>query len=208
MNRALLFIAGGIAIGLIGAGSYLVLSKRQERIVSPNGAATLTPTPAPQLTTWNDPAGFTLQYQQGLMVNKHDEDSINYAHVEFTMPGKPGNLIVWVKDIPSGVSDTKSWVKNDASLSAGMTFDTLLGGRPAQKILLSGVPKKEIIGSVYDDALFYVETTLDDAGYWSKMTDSITSSFVFKPINVTPTGTAAAGGSDASTSVDEEEVLQ
>ncbi len=203
-------ILGGLCLGLLGAGSYFLFSKNSTNVVSPKGAdANVTPTAAPKMLSWDDPAGFTVSYPEGLIMNKHDEDAVNYAHVEFTSPGKPGSMIIWVKDIPPGVSDTGTWVKKDASLSAGSALDTTLGGQAAQKILLATSPKKEIIGSVYDNALFYIEVALDDGGFWQSTTDSMVQSFVFKPIN-TQAGTSDgnSGSPGDSLSVDEEEVLQ
>lgn len=200
---------GGLALVVFGAGGYLFVSKAGTPVVSPKASEeSATPTIIPKTLTWDDPAGFTISYPEGLILNKHDEDTANYAHVEFTAPGKPGGIVVWVKDIPTGVTDTGSWIKKDASLSAGSALDTVIGGQPGQKILLATVPKKEIIGSVYDDALFYVEITLDAGNYWQGVADSMLQSFTFKPINTQANPPNNTGNSDTSSGVDEEEVLQ
>lgn len=207
MKKGWMIVVGGLLIGLIGAGVYLYISQNTS-VVSPKGAeGDVTPTPGTMLT-WNDPAGFTLTYPEGLSVNKHDEDTLNYAHVEFTAPGKSGSVVVWVKDIPKGVTDTSTWVKKDPAVSAGTAFDTTLGGQPAQKVLLANSPKKQIVGSIFDDALFYVETILDADNYWQTTTNQMLQSFTFKPINITVSNPGTGSAPDDSSAVDEEEILQ
>lgn len=196
----IIILLGGLIIGLLGAGGYLYYSKRTP--ASDVFVTNPAPTAAPKLVTWNDPAGFTFQYPEGLTVNKHDEDKVNYAHVELTDSSHPGGLIVWVKDLPKGVADTVSWGKKMATPSSALSFDTTLGGQPAQKIMVSGTPKTVTVGVVWDGVLWYVEATLSDESYWQSVYDTVANSFAFQPL---PTVPAAQGTADT---VDEEEVLE
>jgi len=136
----------------------------------------------------------------------------NYAHVELTSVTHPGSVTVWVKDLPKGMTDTVSWGKLAATPSSAISFDTILGGQSAQKILVSGKPKTTSVGVVYDGVLWIVEATLIDDVYWQHVYDTITQSFTFKPLasdGQAPGGAASADDTSASDiSVDEEEVLE
>lgn len=209
MKRPVVIIlVAGLLLGVIGAGAYLYFSQKTNLEVPAETGA--SPTPTPKLVLWDDPAGFTMQYPEGIQLNKHDEDKENYAHVEFTDPNHPGSLIVWVKDLPKGVTDTVSWGKKVSTPSSAISFDTTLGGNPAQKILVSSPVKTVTTGVVYDGVLWYIEATLTDEAYWQSVYDNVVSSFVFKPIAAAP-GSSAPGSSGESApeySVDEEEVLE
>lgn len=207
MKKPILYIfLGGITLGLLGSGLYLFLSKKSNStpVVS---KVNITPTVAPKFLSWDDPAGFTVSYPEGLTFGKHDEDKVNYAHVEFSDSRHPGSLIIWVKDLPKGVTDTVSWGKKAATSSSAISFDTTLGGQPAQKILISGPSKTIIVGVVYDGVLWYVEANLTDEAYWQSVYDKVVQSFVFKPLATQ--GSDSGGGSGANESgVDEEEILE
>jgi len=204
-----LIILAGLLLGGIGAGAYLYFSKNTTP-VNPVGDS-VVPTPTPKLVLWDDPAGFTMQYPEGILVNKHDEDKENYAHVELTNSAHPGGLIVWVKDIPKGIADTVAWGKKISTPSSAISFDTTLGGMPAQKVLVSTPVKTATTGVIYDGVLWYVEAVLGDDDYWQSVYDQVVGSFVFKPIEGdSGSGAPAAdpGGAAGDYSVDEEEVLE
>ncbi len=153
---------------------------------------------------WDDPAGFKLQYPQDLVMNKHDEDKDNYAHLEFTHKDHPGSIIIWAKD--TNASDVTAWVRTEKAFSGASILDTTLDNQPAKKILLEGTPKKLVVGTIYDELLFMVETTLDESGFWAKTHESIVGSFTFKPVASTSvSGDSTVGAEEA---VDEEEVVQ
>lgn len=211
MKRPIVIILfAGLLLGLIGAGVYLYFSRNTSTsLVSPGGEP--TPTIAPVLASWDDAAGFTMQYPEGLTVNKHDEDKVNYAHVELTDAAHPGGLTVWVTDLPKGVTDTVSWGKKAATPSSAISFDTTLGDQPAQKILIADTPKKVMVGAVWDGVLWYIEANLTDEVYWQSVFDTVTNSFVFKPLPETAAGNGAGSGAGSVTTeqvFDEEEVLE
>lgn len=211
MKRPLIMIiVAGFLLGLVGAGIYLYFSRNTSAsVISPGGEP--TPTIAPTLVSWDDAAGFTMQYPEGLMVNKHDEDKVNYAHVEFTDSAHPGGLTVWVTDLPKGVTDTVSWGKKAATPSSAISFDTTLGDQPAQKVLIADTPKKVLVGTVWDGVLWYIEANLADETYWQQVFDTVTNSFAFVPLAETPAGSDAGSGAGSVTTeqaFDEEEVLE
>ncbi len=197
------FIIGGLAalvlIGLVTGGVLILSKKTALSQISQHVQETPTPSQAPKLLIWDDPAGFTFSYPEGALVNKHDEDKDNYAHVEFTNKDHPGNLIVWAKDTTS--TDVTAWVRTEKQFAGATTIDTTLGNQPAKKIVLP--PNKLIVGTIYDELLFTIDATLEDKSYWTQVADAITNSFVFKPAQ------AAAGGAvSGDSAVDEEETIQ
>lgn len=174
----------GLVIGGIASAGYLWWVRSQATIPltsGQQGQLTLTSTPAP-LLTWTDPNGFSFQYPGGLSVNKHDEDKENYAHIEFTHPDHPGSLVVWGKDPVKGVVDTASWVKNEKRFIGASTLDTKLGGQDAKKVMVEGITRMLIVGTVYDGIVWSVEAKLDDAAFWTGVHTAIADSFAFVPI--------------------------
>lgn len=171
-QRGLIVIVVGVGLGGLGSG-YVLYQKQHAS--SPVPSVSLTPTPqAPELTTWNDPAGFSFQYPKTLSLNKHDEDNQNYAHLEFTSKDNAGNLVVWAKDTTA--QDVAGWVKSDKRFSGVNIIDTTLGGQPAKKAIID---KMLMTGTVDENIVFSIESTIDDEGYWSKIHDTIASSFKF-----------------------------
>ncbi len=215
MKKRVAIIGGLILVILLAGGSgwYLWQQSRQAGLVSPQGSDKApTPTPQEELLTWKDPAGFTFQYPKAITVDKHDEDKINYAHVELTQKDHPGGIILWTKDLPAKVVDAASWVKSEKTFGGGNTLDTTFGGQPAKKVLLVTPKNMLYVGTAYDDLLFYMETNLEDKEYWSRVHDTLVGSFAFVPLK--DEGSGAGGGnaqavdtSDAG-SYDEEEVLE
>lgn len=210
----IIIIAGGLTLGILGAGAYMYLVKKtvpDPAVIQVN----VSPAPIQTLVTWDDPSGFTMQYPDDVSVNKHDEDQVNYAHVELSSSAHPGGIIVWVKDLPKNVTNTLSWGKMAATPSSAISFDTTLGGQPAQKILVSGAVKQQSVGVVYDGVVWSVEASLADEPYWQQVYDVITKTFAFKPIGgsnaASQPQTPSSGGDasmDAGASADEEEVLE
>lgn len=171
----IVFVVTGILLGISGVVMVLTSSGN----LSKGAMIQIRTTPAPQieLITWTDQAGFTFQYPKGLSVNKHDEDTANYAQVELTAPSHPGSIIVWAKD--SKWTDIDTWVKGDARFTGATIADTSLGGQPGKKALLTGPPQQRIVGTISDNILFTVEGTLTDNDYWSAIVETIANSFKF-----------------------------
>lgn len=206
MKKPLVILIGAVLLGGIGAVTYMLVSPK--KVEPPKDILVNEEASKPKLLVWDDPAGFTFSYPDGLVVNKHDEDQQNYAHVEMTHPQHKGGLIVWAKDLPVGVIDAATWVKKDASLSAGVTLETTLGEVVAKKVLITAPEKRMYIGTVFDGTLFYIESTLADDVYWEAAVNTIAGSFTFKPTTEQTQSSQGAPASIDDTSVDEEEVLQ
>lgn len=210
MKKIGLPILVGLLIGGIASGGYLWWMKsRAESPGVPNEQAA-TPAPAPvQLLTWNDPNGFIFQYPEGLSVNKHDEDKENYAHIEFTHPDHPGSLIVWGKDPARGVTDTASWVKNEKRFIGASVLDTELGGQKATKVMIEGITRILVTGTVYDTIVWSVEAKLEDAEFWTGVHTTIVNSFTFVPVKEPGSAETSEPAPVVETqTIDEEEVVE
>lgn len=198
MKKYWLPILVGFLIGGIVSARYLWWTRSR----SAPAQQVAPPTPVPvQLLTWNDPNGFTFRYPEGLSVNIHDEDKENYAHLEFTHPDHPGNLIVWGKDPDRGVTDAAGWVKNEKRFTGAGVLDTEMGGQRAAKVIVDGVTRMLVSGMVYENIVWSVEATLEDADFWRKVHTTVADSFAF--VSVKEQGSQAA-----SESADEEEVVE
>lgn len=191
--KKLWIVTGIIVVICVVAGGVFFFSQKKSKVISPGEAVNSTPSPtsAVELTTWNDPAGFSFQYPKDLTVNNHEEDNDNYAHVELTTKDHPGSIIVWASDVSS------AWPPK-----GGTSIDTTLGGVAAKKILISTPSAKLIVGTISDGLLFKVEGTYTDKQYWQPVEDTIVKTFAFTP------DTSAASGQSSGDAVDEEEVVQ
>ena len=175
-------VVSGIAVG-VAAGGVTGVYIWQKTVRNKSEAPQVASVPAPatiEMTTWIDPAGFTFQYPKDVSINKHDEDTENYAHVELTNKDHPGNLIVWAKDTKA--ADVNAWVKTEKLFAGATVSEATLGGEPAKNVSIES-PKRMMIGSISDELLFMVETLPTDASYWMGVHDGIVKSFAFVPLD-------------------------
>jgi hypothetical protein len=203
MKRKIIIAGAIIAIILIGSGIYMFRDKlfKKQPVVSQ-----VVQEEKVEMVTWDDPAGFSFQYPKEITINKHDEDTENYAHLELTASAHTGRLIIWAKDTTYG--DIATWIKKDATLKDAAVIDTTIGGKPAKKIILTTPAKKLITGTIDDQILFTVEAEPAEGDlYWQKIYDSIVQSFTFTPSSGNDS-TAGSSVEDTGPVVDEEEVLE
>jgi hypothetical protein len=193
-----------IGIVCIGAlGGYMLWKQKSVKSVQVSAPSQTNITQ--ELALWEDQAGFSFKYPEELSFDKHDEDEVNYAHIEFKSATHSGRLIVWAKD--TMYPDVNSWVTKDKNLSSAASVDTTLSGQPAKKIILSVPSKRIIVGTISDQILFTIEAEPTESdSYWTTISDTIASSFAFSLADSSAAGTAASG--DAGPSFDEEEVVE
>jgi hypothetical protein len=207
MKKVLIIVGALIFLTLSSAGIFYLSHKSNPK---PSGTQSIkiVPTSAPR-STWDDQSGFTFTYDPALVINKHDEDQDNYAHVEMTNPAHPGRIIVWAKDTTA--ADATAWVRTEPEYKGASVIDTTFAGKPGQKIVITTPNKKIVTGTIYDGLLFYAEQSGDDP-YWQTEYNSMTESFTFKPVDNGTSGNNSAAGDqtseDDSGSVDEEETIQ
>lgn len=195
------FVISAIIVGSLIGGLILWKWKAQSLVANNKVLIKATLTPA-KMIVWDDPAGFTFSYPEGLIIDKHDEDKQNYAHVELTNRAHPGKTIVWAKDTTS--LDVAAWVNTEKQFKGANIVDTTLGGKPAKKIFLSSFPPKLIVGTIFDDIVWTIEAELDDSEYWTGVHNDIGSSFAFKPLEES----LSVGSGVVEEVVDEEEVIE
>ncbi|MFH0749947.1 MAG: PsbP-related protein [Candidatus Gottesmanbacteria bacterium] len=198
-----IIIAGAIlVVGLTVAGLLVF----KDRIFKKSSVSQTVEEMKKEVDLWEDQAGFSFQYPKGIVIDKHDEDTENYAHLELTEASHKGRLIVWAKDTLYGDVDT--WVKKDASLKEASVIDTTLGGKPAKKIILTSATKKLITGVIDDQILFTIEAETEGNVFWQETYDIIVQSFVFTPIVGQKSSDNEPTIENSGSVIDEEEVLE
>lgn len=201
-----MYIIGLIVITVIIVITIITVIKRRTETKTADTATVLpTPTIVEEKAAWTDQSGFTFQYPKRLALNPHDEDKVNYAHVELTSATHSGNLIAWAKDTKAATIE--DWVTQNKFEGA---IDTTLGDVPAKKILNNKETKQIIIAAVNNGYLYELETNLND-DYWSKILDEANSSFKFLSDNTVENknlNTPAGQGEDAGGEVESEEVVE
>lgn len=192
---------------LTGGGYYYWIRRNY---VSPISTVQVTPTVTvtelEELSTWEDQSQIKFQYPKSLSMNLHDEDTENYAHLEFTSLIHPGNLIVWVKD--TNFSTIDAWVK---SVGATNGIDTTLGGQKAKKVMISEPKKKILIGLLQNGYAYEIEADPIDFPYWNHVFDVVTESFSFSDMeSVSPKNYTNSNENnlDSSGEIVEEEVIE
>lgn len=195
----IIFSVVGVLLVLAAGVWYLKMKSGNAEIVSPNSAETSKlPTAAPKLLAWNDPAGFTFQYNGILKIDNHPEDKVNYANLEIKEPGKEGKILILASD--TKYKDVSEWVAKDANLKGGNVVDITLGGKAAKKISLAD-SSKVIIGAIDDKILFTIELN-------STSDTTIVSSFKFVYPTSAPKTPAGGSSSTGSDIIEEEEIIE
>lgn len=171
-----------------------------------DGAREQSPTPTPEeLVVWKDQAGFMFEHPKSLVSDIHEEDQINYAHIELTHASYPGRIIIRASD--TSAADVNAWVKTQKAWADATLFDTSFAGLDGIKLLLTTPVKKVITAVVSDAIVFYVEGEFDQSDFWTTTYETITSTFA---LTGDPSATAAPAGQPSSGEefIDEEEVLE
>jgi hypothetical protein len=200
-----IFLLSAIFVGIV-FGSAWWLGRKNSTNKQATMMPVISPTPARAVEKiWDDPAGFTFRYDENLAIDKHDEDKENYAHLELTHPAHPGSIIVWVTDTTA--QDSDSWVKTEKTFTGANIIDTTLGDQPAKKVVVPGVEKKIVTGSIYDGLLWYAEGLLGTDPYWTDQYALLLDSWVFKPAPTLPAAPAVQSVPAVGAGL-EEEVLE
>ena len=209
LNKKTILIIFSITIisgVIIGGGYYFWQAKKQVGLpISQQVSASATPIQE-ELVIWEDPSEFSFSYPKGLKLNPHDEDKINYAHIELTSDTYPGRIILWTKD--SNETSIDNWAKKN---NAEAALDTALGDEKAKKILITDPSQKIITSALHSGYLYQVEGEMGD-DYWKKVYGDILTSYKFtstKPAqNAESADTTSTSSDDSQTSYDEEETIQ
>ncbi|MCX6726381.1 MAG: hypothetical protein NTY75_01010 [Candidatus Shapirobacteria bacterium] len=167
LKRILIVIVLAILVGTIA--TYYILKPKP---VSPNTTeiTSISPTPIPvALSTWTDEAGFSFQYPTGTLIDKHPEDTTNYANLTLTLPSQ----------------NTVNIIMADNTFK-DLLINTTLGGKPAKKVIKDGVTTVTCI----DNEVLVTITGQDISG----IVDSW--AFIYPTKAVTKTSTSSDNSSD------------
>lgn len=191
MSKKVLFIVLLLVLTIAGAGYYFW--NKGKKVSLPDTVQTeISPTPI--LSLWDDPAQFTFQYPEGIIIDAHPENKVDYAQVELKATNHPGGVVVWSKDTTATTVD--DFIKQEKIDTA---LDTTLGGIPAKKYY-SGADKSLLsVATIQYGNLYLIETDLEDGSYWTKISDMLLSSFQFKEL---PTSVPDQSGYSVESSED------
>lgn len=174
MSKKTLFLILGLAL-IIGGLAFVFVF--QSRLLNPGREAEVESEETVNLTEWVDPAGFKFSYPEDLILDTHQEDKENYAHLELVSNEYSGRIIIWVQ--PTDYADIDQWAAEQAE--AAQVLETELGGFLAKKAAFSD-PQKLVTAAIDIDALVLIEMEPDSENYFQKAYDQIIASFEFIPL--------------------------
>jgi hypothetical protein len=205
MKKPIIIASAIVVVGLIVTSVFVFKDRIFKKV--PTNTPPVAQETKKEVDLWEDQAGFSFQYEKGIVIDKHDEDTVNYAHLELTSSAHQGRLIVWAKD--TMYTDVDTWVKKDVALKDAPIIDTTLGGKPAKKIVLTNPAKKLITGAIDEQILFTVEAEpMEGDMFWQETYDTIVQSFVFTPVEGQGAASSESFVEDTGPVIDEEEVLE
>jgi len=197
-DKKKIFLITGILVGLVVVGALVykfVLKKEDSEPISPASQISAPQVLEPQLTVWEDPAGFTFSYPENLEVDPHEEDDENYAHVELTALDQDGGIIVWMKDTAYSTADL--WLENEEEIVDEQAFDTTLGDHDGKKVMFAN--GKLLTMALDGEVVVLVEMSVGDNRFWQPIYDQIIQSFEFVPLETeAPQAPAKSAGSGVS----------
>jgi len=183
MNKILIIalVIWFLVIGGIFAYTSFVRNTGTQVQVEPTSVPASNPTPITDQTLrlWKDTLGFTFSYPTEMLIDPHNEDQDNFAHLEITSPFKSGNITIWAKD--TKYSNVTDWVTSDPTAGAGNPVETTLDGTPAKKIFYDS-PKKIVTATIYDGLLFSIEGNFSGNSTLASEYDTIVANFSFSRV--------------------------
>lgn len=131
------------------------------------------------LSTWEDPAGFSFDYPEILKIDTHEEDEINYAHLELTQEGKMGRVLIIAND--SDYDTLEDWLAEDKEVIGLSSLDTEIASLPAKKVALK--EGKEIASFIdLDQVIYTIIKEPQGEDFWRQTYRTILDSFKFIPL--------------------------
>jgi hypothetical protein len=140
-------LVGGTATYLVSKQNQIAEDTSTERFQTVPSSILPSPTSV-TLSTWIDEAGFSFQYPRDITIDKHTEDTTNYANLTLTNTSTTDNITVLMTDNIYKTLD--KWIASDSKLKSGTILDTTLGGKNGKKILTTN---GTIIGVIDNDVL-------------------------------------------------------
>lgn len=171
-------LAGLTVFGLIAIP--FLLRKKKGKVISPLSQEAQESEEG-EFLLWDDEAGFTFQYPDGLYIDDHPEDMENYAHLEITSTKEAdGRILILVNN--ATIETIDEWVEQDEEATMAGILDSTLADAPAKKLLFND--PKRVLTAVIDsyEGLYLLELQPGEGDYWQKVYDQIVTTFAFKPL--------------------------
>jgi hypothetical protein len=153
---------------LVGGGGALALTKYKTTPKQSPVSENLLASPTEVLIkfiTWEDQAGFTFQYPEGLKVDNHPDDNANYANLTITGRDGAGSINILMSD--DTYKSIEKWAKADS-------IDTSLGGINGKKIITN--TGETIIGVIDNGVLVTIKKEANLSSIlettWEKIIDT------------------------------------
>lgn len=129
-------------------------------------------------TEWQDPAGFAFEYPEGIKIDDHPEDEVNYAYLELTSDAKLGKIKILCND--SQYSDIETWSQEDSFVRDSSSLDTEVASISAKKVALGS--DRELVAFIDWDEVIYTIEIESKESYWQEIYNHILSSFKLVPL--------------------------
>lgn len=203
-KKKILAISG---IGLILVGVLVFVVKR---IQGPKSLLNPLPTTSPsepeeKNLTYNDEAGFSFEYPEGLEI-KDESGQNDYSVLKITAADKTGEMVIRVVDTKYKTID--DWLKKaPEATGAGDARNIELAGMTGQQIQIEN-PRRLVTIAIDKGVMYYLESPLNEESvYWNKTHNTIVSSFVLGEAK-TEAGSQTTSGGGEDVIYEEEEVVE
>jgi hypothetical protein len=141
---------------------------------------------------YEDPLGFSFSYPESSKLDKHPEDTVNYANVEIIAKDRIGKVKIVVSDMKE--KDIASFIKKDTDMKLANVLDSKLGTMDAKKAYIDST-KKIVTAMIWDGMLFKMEVMPADNQEAVRLGDKILASMkVLETANYTDSSVASSGG--------------
>ncbi len=206
-------IAAVIGVVVLTLGWVFVFGPAKPELVSPlpnkaDNQAASGQTGTEKLIKYEDEAGFSFEYPEGLAVKDiTPEDDITYSELEITSDTHAGKTLVRVQDAVK-CTTIKCFMAGDTGSEAR---DITLAGMPGKQIKLNKPVLLQTV-AIEDRVEYLVESPLaePDSVFWNKVHNAIVYSFALDEATTAAGGAnsqaGAAGGGEAI--IEEEEVIE
>lgn len=200
-RKKLLIIGGGIGIILVlGLTVFFVIQKKKSTPISPIQTPGILKE-TENLLIYKDEAGFSFDYPEGLTIEDvTGDDETLYSSLEVSKGFSGEKMIIKVSD--TAFSSTGAWLKSKEASGAGSTREITLAGMKGVQIQFTN-PRRLVTIVIDEGIMYFLESSLDEVGYWNKIHNNIISSFT-----LTETQAPAAQAGEEEIIYEGEEVIE
>lgn len=193
------------AVSIVGLVMFLIASKKQSREtvqnVSPSATSPSTSDETSAAVTYKDPIGLSFEYPRGLSVVDQTPDDSAYYTLLLLKNTKGEMMKLTVKDVEASslaqwMTSSESTIKADATLVGPVQ----LAGMSASQYRQSG----KLITLALDSHILYELVGPADDGFWSRVHDTLVTTFVFEK----PEQPAVGSSASENTTVEPEEIVE